>query len=92
MNFLSSALAATTTQKGWLVVFEHVDLALGPHSVVAVKSLEHAAEQASKRRLECQHMDPLLQQSAPLGSRWHVDAASGAMLDSTELKQNEPRQ
>jgi hypothetical protein len=51
------------------------------HSVPAVgvvKFLAYASEQLSKYEKECQHVDPLLQQFMPIGSRWYMEAASGA--------------
>jgi hypothetical protein len=51
------------------------------HSVPAVgvvKFLVYASEQLFKYEKECQHVDPLLQQFMPIGSRWYMEAASGA--------------
>ena len=56
-------------------IFERWD-----HSVPAVgvvKFLVYAAGQVSNYGKECHHVDPLLQQFTPIGSRLSMDAASG---------------
>ena len=46
-------------------------------AVDVVKFLVYAAGQVANYGKECHHVDPLLQQFMPIGSRWYMNAASG---------------